>query len=233
MKEDLPQIKNLEKMVKELTEEVVKMDSYAPSNNNSTNIFINFEERRKAKQEAQKPTPKKLNTYDTELYEVPSAEVIFTEDIVLEQEIKNLRAKLDGVLSKLSAEKAFENYDKIKQLTLEKEKMEKELSILVEKYKKIPMSKKLKNKTVYALNFVMTSLFKQISNETSLPSLQIKQPSWKINLQKLNSINKEIDQLLALKIPYGEVEEKYEKLAQTLNVAMGLHNNINKELNFK
>ena len=48
---------------------------------------------------------------------------------------------------------------------------------------------------------------------------------------KLNNINENVSELLKLKVPYGEEEERYETLVYNLTKAGVLHSQISKEIN--
>lgn len=49
-------------------------------------------------------------------------------------------------------------------------------------------------------------------------------------LGKLDKINKSVDELVKMKVPFGEQEEKYETLVNHLQKAGALHAQILKEL---
>lgn len=53
----------------------------------------------------------------------------------------------------------------------------------------------------------------------------------KDTLGKLDKINKSVDELVKMKVPFGEQEERYETLVNHLSRAGALHSQILKELN--
>ena len=50
-------------------------------------------------------------------------------------------------------------------------------------------------------------------------------------LGKLDKINKSVDELVKMQVPFGEQEVRYEKLVNHLSRAGALHSQIMKELN--
>ena len=50
------------------------------------------------------------------------------------------------------------------------------------------------------------------------------------SLETLTSINANVDELIAMKVPYGETKANYEKLTNYLYRANRIHSQINKRL---
>ena len=50
------------------------------------------------------------------------------------------------------------------------------------------------------------------------------------SLETLTSINANVDELIAMKVPYGETKANYEKLTTYLYRANKIHSQINKRL---
>ena len=51
------------------------------------------------------------------------------------------------------------------------------------------------------------------------------------SLEKLTEINKTVDELIEMNVPYGEKKENYEKLTQYLAQANQIHAQISKTMN--
>ena len=50
------------------------------------------------------------------------------------------------------------------------------------------------------------------------------------SLDTLTSINENVDELIAMKVPYGETKANYEKLTNYLYRANRIHSQINKKM---
>lgn len=174
---------------------------------------------------------KKINQLESEFYAPNSLEEVFTEDILLEQKIIKLEKEIIYLDKKIKAERTIGNPDLVTSLAIEKNQLMKELNAYRKEYKKISPFTKLKNRFLYCLKFLM-KLFKKINIfsvfETNI--IETNTPNWKKNLQKLNDINAEIDEIIKTNTPYGENEDRYEKLSKSLNQALKLRNSINKNI---
>ena len=53
------------------------------------------------------------------------------------------------------------------------------------------------------------------------------------SLEKLSEINKSVDELIEMNVPYGEKKQNYEKLTQYLYQANQIHSQITKTINKK
>jgi len=51
------------------------------------------------------------------------------------------------------------------------------------------------------------------------------------SLERLTEINKSVDELIEMNVPYGEKKENYEKLTQYLAQANQIHSQISKTMN--
>ncbi len=173
----------------------------------------------------------KINNLESEFYAPNTVETVFSNDILLEQKIIKLKKELEVINHKIIAERNFENTEAVNPLVVQKKQLQNELNNALKEYKNIPVGIKIKNKIVYAFKFV----FKCIAKLNFLADVQdysfsANQPLWKKNLQKLNKINKEIDDIMKTNTPYGEQEDRYKKLSKSLNKALDLRNSINKEI---
>ena len=173
----------------------------------------------------------KINSLEAEFYAPNTVETVFSHDILLEQKIIKIKKELEVINHKIIAERTYENNDAINPLLAQKNQLQNDLNALIKEYKKIPVGIKIKNKIVYAIKFIFKCFSKlNIFADVQLDEFSSNQPFWKKNLQKLNNINKEIDEIMKANTPYGEQEDRYERLSKSLNKALDLRNSINKEL---
>jgi len=219
------ELKTLTEIVTGLSE---KIDNSTPPE-----IRTNFFEDKKTVEQEKEiiAATHKINSLETEFYAPDTAETVFSNDVLLEQKIIKLKKEIEIIDNKINAEKTFENSDVIQNLVLKRAEKKNELIYAIKEYKNIPYAVKIKNKILYTLKFLIKCMqrFNIFANSTDT-ELVSNQPVWKKNLQKLNSINREIDEIIKTNIPFGEQEEKYEKLSKSLNQALKLRNSINKDL---
>lgn len=175
--------------------------------------------------------PHKINHLESEFYAPQNIENVFDENIILEHKISKLNKDLEILNNKIKAEKNFENSEIIAALRIQKNDLEQELHQYQEEYKKISNFTKIKSRIKYYIKFIIRC-FKKLNiftvdydnSETS------KQSIWKKNIQKLNLINDEINEIIKTNTPFGENENRYERLSLSLNKALKLKQNINNNL---
>lgn len=175
--------------------------------------------------------PHKINYLESEFYAPENIENVFDENIVLEHKISKLNKELEIVNNKIKAEKNFENSEIIVALRIQKNDLEKELQLYKEEYSKISKFTKIKSRLKYYLKFIFRCLQKLNVFSVNYDNSEIsKMPSWKKNIQKLNSISSEIDEIIKTNTPFGENEDRYERLSLSLNKALKLKQKINNNL---
>ena len=234
------QIKTLTEIVSGLSEKIDGMSDDTEKLRQSDNpkeVYANFFEQpsqtnpQEKKIVSFKKDYRKINSLENEFYAPESIEDVFTNDIILEQKIQKLRKKLEIINHKITAERNFEDKEALKLLVIERSQIQEKLNALIKEYNEIPIGIKIKNKITYYFKFLGKCLSKiNIFDMVDENFESVNQPVWKKNIKKLNNINREIDEILKTNTPYGENEDRYERLSKSLNQALKLRNSINKEI---
>ena len=182
---------------------------------------------------------KRLNATDTAMIEQCAYKVIDDPGLKLENRIENCEKALADVREKLTVAQTIQDAKAQKELLYKKSVLEKNLAVLQKQYseqnietgfvsvftKLLLLPQKLKK------NFVKT--FRQILTHSKI--IRQCKPlaralAMRETIGKLNKINKSVDELVKMKVPFGEQEEKYETLVNHLQRAGALHSQILKEL---
>lgn len=175
--------------------------------------------------------PHKINHLESEFYAPQNIENVFDENIILEHKILKINKELEIINNKIKAEKNFENSEIIVALKLQKNDLEKELNQYKEEYEKISNFTKIKSRLKYYIKFVFRCFKKLNIFDADNDNLEVfKQSSLKRNIQKLNSISDEIDEIIKTNTPFGENEDRYQRLSLSLNKALTLKQSINKNI---
>ena len=182
---------------------------------------------------------KRLNSIDTSMLEDIAYTVLDDEDLKLEKRIENTEKILTELTEKLIvADTINDEIAKAKLLTQKKALMNQRENLL-EKYK----SQNLGNKVtaIYSSIINLPNKIKKqirkaiknfIKNSTILKKIKplMRAIMVRDTLSRLNKINNSVDELVSMKVPFGEQDERYEALIMHLSRAGALHNKIKKEL---
>lgn len=174
--------------------------------------------------------PKRLNAFDIDILDNSSCLNSDDEKLSLKDRIENLDNVSDNIDEKIEFAKSNSNFELVQRLELEKE----QVRLKIENLKKELASKNILNK----FNFLNEESRQKLdmfvkSSQTVVEKIfepLIPKSKIKATLSKLNKINKNVDELVKLQIPYGEEEERYKILASHLAKASHLHARISKEL---
>ena len=181
---------------------------------------------------------KRLNDYDSALYEETTVQKIDDPNLKLENKIEKVEEMISALDEKLVVAETVQDTMKAKEIFIQKLMLEKKLEKLQSEYK----SKGLDTKFTQGLiNFfgmpanIENDLKQKIGNfvkESGLAKpfkpvtnfFKIKE-----TLARLDKINKSVDELVSMQVPFGENEQRYQALANHLTRANYLQNKIEKE----
>ena len=182
----------------------------------------------------------RLNDFDSDILENNAYQGISDETFKLEHKI----GLLENTLTKLQNEiEALESlgYDiQISDLKERKRKVEQELIALNKKYAELGIGARLSGHIASAANFSSkkkTSSFSVIKNFIAkkifakISKTFDRNQLMKEALGNLSNINTSVDELINLKVPYGETINRYEKLTAYLNKANVIHSQISRNMN--
>lgn len=220
------------------TEKKKNIEKFLSENNMAEKIFL-------AKQKTNPINSslmfkKRLNDFDSSLFEKTSIEKIDDPELKLETKIEKLEEMISVLEEKLVVAETVQDTMKAKEIFIQKLMLEKKLEKMREEYKKNGFDSKLTENIMSffglpqniendlkqkAENFMKNSAlarpFKPVMNFFKV----------KETLNRLDKINKSVDELVNMQVPFGEGEQRYQALANHLTRATYLQNKIEK--NFK
>lgn len=203
------------------------------NSNKTSNIFEN-----NIGNETEKPFEKnnlkRLNSFDNLILDSAFFIKLDDESLSLDERIMRLEIFLENINEKIKIAKQNKNQNQIQFLQDEQKQVLAKLEVLKENQKSqniiskinIDDYKFLNNLKSYfsKFNFLFKIIYK-IFKPFYFKS------NFKKTLMKLNNINDNVSELIKLKVPYGEEEQRYETLVYNLTKAGVLHSQISKEIN--
>lgn len=180
---------------------------------------------------------KRLNDYDLNILNDNSFKDLDDKTLKLECLIVEKEEALENLNNKIKGAELLGKLLDVMDLKIQAKQIENELADLKEQYSKrnvaekitdvITSSKKNKQKLspIHRLaRFVSRNIIAKMSKKVqSILDLSD-------SLDTLTSINENVDELIAMKVPYGETKANYEKLTNYLYRANRIHAQINKKM---
>ena len=177
---------------------------------------------------------KRLNSYDNLILDSSFFIKLDDETLSIEEIVLRLEIFLENINEKIKSAQATKNqnqlqflYDEQKQVLLKLETLkqsQKSQNIMskinINEYKLLNSLKVYFSKCHFILKIIY-KFFKPFYFKNN----------FKKTLMKLNNINDNVSELIKLKVPYGEEEQRYETLVYNLTKAGVLHSQISKEIN--
>lgn len=179
---------------------------------------------------------KRLNDYDLNILNDNSFKDLDDKTLKLECLIAEKEEALDALNSKIKGAELLGKLLDVMDLKIRAKHIENELVQLREEYSKrnitekltdviTPKKKKVKLSPIHRLaRFVSRKIIARMSKKVQ--SILDMSDS----LETLTSINENVDELIAMKVPYGETKVNYEKLTNYLYRANRIHSEINKKM---
>lgn len=183
----------------------------------------------------------RLNDYDSNLLSEGAYKKLDNELFKLEYKIGRLEKRVKALSSQLEVANTVDDSDKIQFLRLKKSQCESELNKLYELYRSQSLPSNLSEHVISGVLFIpekLVELSKFLVKKLNLSKLLGFTPKQaKSNfydaLLALENINKNVDELVSLRAPYGESVERYEQLLNYLNKANKIQAQISKLANSK
>lgn len=177
---------------------------------------------------------KRLNDYDLNILNDNSFKELDDKALKMEYMINEKEEALDNINNKIKGAELLGKLIDVMELKIQAKKIENELVELKEKYakqnladrltSKIPKKKKQISPLKVLARFVTRKIFSRISKKfRSIADLGD-------SLDVLSSINDNVDELIAMKVPYGETKANYEKLTNYLYRANRIHSQISRKM---
>lgn len=179
----------------------------------------------------------RLNALDSTILVNEAYQNIDDDVFRKEYQIEKLEAELSSIEQEIEQAKAINDLQKVDILTMRKHALQTRLTTLSGDYGKTDVTAKLSDGIASALTTKPKFLSKIVNNcvsfmsEKILPKISKKYDSGrniKTALSKLETLNKNVDELVTMQTPYGEADERYDMLTNYLNRANVIHYNISK-----
>lgn len=181
----------------------------------------------------------RLNALDSAILEKEAYQNIDDEVFKTEYKINLLESELSQLNEEIQQAKNIKDYQKADILIMRRRSIQARLKELNKKYEQSGMSGKLSGEIASIINShpkiiskIKSSCVNFMSNRV-LPKISKTFKSGKTiknALNKLETINRNVDEIVTTQAPYGEAEERYEMLSDYLNSANTIHYNISKTI---
>lgn len=180
---------------------------------------------------------RRLNDIDENILNNNSFKDLDDKTLKLECIIAEKEEALEAINAKVKGAELLGKLLDVMDLKIQAKKLENEIADLKEQYSKRGLAEKLTDVVSYnkkpkvrlspikrLARFVSRRIIAKMSKR--LQSIFDMSDS----LETLTSINANVDELIAMKVPYGETKANYEKLTTYLYRANKIHSQINKRL---
>ena len=174
-----------------------------------------------------------LNDYDFNILKEDAYKDVKDEVFKLEYKISRLEKDVRDLENQIQAALEIHNYDAAEKLELRKKQMELDLSNLNEIYNDASLPAKISGGLTGKIKTQAQSIHKNAVNFglsvlSKLPGRLSSFLQLKNSLTKLENINKSVDELISMQIPYGEAIDKYEQLSKYIIKANSIQSDISK-----
>ncbi len=177
---------------------------------------------------------KRLNDYDLNILNDKTLHEVDDESLRLEVLINEKEKAIDALNNKIKGCELIGKLLDVMELKIQAKQLENELAELKEEFARNnfktrlkTQNKKEKKKLPFLIRlqrFVSRKLFAKVSKKfKSIADIGD-------SLDTLASINENVDELIAMKVPYGETTANYEKLTSYLYRANRIHSQIAKKI---
>lgn len=220
-------------------EKIQKINLFSGSNNPSGQNPFGFMNNQNGRSLAQSSFSQKqrINDYDSSILDNRSYLDMDDETAKLEFQITEKEKNLAYLREKIKGSEQIAKVHEVLELKIKEKSMEKELAELRREYSKRSVSSKVKgvvkNNAQNQKNFAIVDKIGKFISRKVLPKVSKKfEDITKLSnsLDTLQSINKNIDELIDMKVPFGEQTQNYEKLTAYLNRANKIHSQISKSM---
>ena len=179
----------------------------------------------------------RLNGYDINMInDISSSETLNDETIKLGVEISEMEKNIDEIRQKIISTERLGKLPDVLKLKIKEKELERDLAEKKALYshKKSISKPILQNKLKKRHNMPIIRAIQYFISRKILAKLSKKFNSIMMlsdSLEMLSGINKSVDELIEMKVPYGEHVENYEKLTNYLYKANKIHSQILKSMN--
>lgn len=181
--------------------------------------------------EEPKASSKRLNGYDSSILNEKTLPEGDSEKVKMEYKIAEKQQALTDINGKIKNAELYGTQNEVLSLRVRKQRIEQELFELNKQNASQKGMKSLTGEVIElpwikkAQTFVSRNVLAKVSKKFN--SIVFLGDS----LEKLTEINRSVDALIEMNVPYGEKTENYEKLTQYLAQANKIHSQISKTMN--
>lgn len=196
------------------------------------NFFLNENIAQNSYQDVVEPA-RRLNDYDYNLLREDAYKDVSDDLFKLEYKIAKIEEELNSLDLQIAAAQEIQDYELAGELSGRRIIINEDYEALVAIYKEKSVSAKLTNILGDKLKSRITNLQQKFIafSDVALAILPKRFSSileLKKSLSKLENINRSVDELVSLNIPYGEHIDKYEQLSKYIIKANSIQNEISK-----
>ncbi len=176
---------------------------------------------------------KHLNDYDGNILEESSYKEVQDDVFKLEYKISKIEGELKEINTQIQSANEIYDYYAVDSLNKRKSALESDLNNLIEAYREASLSAKISGGLTSKMkcNFINAGKFFERLGELFISKIPGKISSMleiRDSLNKLENINKSVDELMKSRYPYGEAGEKYEQLSKYIARANSIQSDIYK-----
>lgn len=201
------------------------------SDENSVELFDN--------QNITEPS-RRLNDYDFNLLKEDAYKDVSDDLFKLEYKISRIEEEIKSVDSQFELAMEIQDYNLTEELNERKKILQEDLESLVAIYNDKSLSARISDKILNLFGDKVKKSLLNINKKTlslsevilsKLPKQFSSAIELKKSLLKLENLNKSVDELMSLNIPYGENFNKYEQLSKYIIKANSIQSEISKYMN--
>ena len=180
-----------------------------------------------------------MNDYDFNLLKEDAYKDVSDELFKLEYKISKLEDEYHDIDNQIQSARDISDYDTVEHLTNRKRQIYEDLEILSKIYNEKSLSTKISGGIFNILSPRLRSQVKKINSQlkvlrdiiiSKLPGKFASVQEIKQSLNKLENINKSVDELMTMQTPYGESIDKYEQLSRYITRANAIQAKIARTL---
>lgn len=213
-------------------------DRFEVSNNrlnledNENNFFLSESIAKPSFQDITEPA-RRLNDYDFNLLKEDAYKDVTDDLFKLEYKINRVEEDIKSLDLQIQAAKDIQDYELAGELSGRQIIMKEDYEALVAMYKEKSISARLTNVFGDKLKPKLSGIQKNIADFSEkliekLPKRFSSVLELKKSLHKLENINRSVDELISMNIPYGENIDKYEQLSKYIIKANSIQNEISR-----
>ena len=182
---------------------------------------------------------RRLNDYDFNLLKEDAYKDVTDEVFKLEYRISRLETEYQDIDNQIQAARDISDYDTVEYLVNRKKQIYQDLVLLARIYNEKTLSSKISGGIFNVLSPKVKERLKRVGNVfksikdsviSNLPGHLSSVQELKQSLNKLENINKSVDELMTLQTPYGEAADKYEQLSKYITRANAIQAKIARTL---